>query len=393
MSGAEEHRAEHALLVAGARVALGTADATHLEDVLDRDIDWTFCTNEAVRHGVVSFLCDAFDHADTAETGSVPADERERLDEYRRHTVQRNLHLTGERVRLVDRFDDAGVDVLPFKGPVMAVKAYGDLTARTFADLDLLVRPDAFREAKQVVREAGYQEETAQTPTHAKIKQQYGRVAVFTDAEVTIELHRRLLSHKLGRGIRVNRLFERATSVDVAGTTVPTAPPAETLVMAAVHGTKHRWSRLEWLCGVAGLLDHADIDWDCMVTEADAIGKTRMVALTLSLAHDVLGVSLPQQGRSIIADDRQARNLHEQLTDSFLDEPNPAMPQKLLFQARTLDEVSDQSRFVLWFLFGPRPADVDFLRLPPWLTRGYHVIKPFRLALAAGELWAERLTR
>jgi len=391
MSRTEGRRAEHDLLITAVRVALGTADATRLEDVLDRDIDWSFCTDEAVRHGVVSLLCDALEQVDTA--GTVPDDRREWLEEHRQTTIRRNIRLTGELVQLLDRFDDAAVDVLPFKGPMMAVKAYDDLTARTFVDLDLLVRPDAFLDAKQVLRAAGYREQSAQTPTHAKVNRKYGKDAIFSDDGLTVELHQRLLPYRFGRGVRIDRLFERATSVDVAGTTVPTAPPAETLVMAAVHGTKHRWSRLEWLCGIAGLLDRAAIDWERVTAEAAAVGKTRMLAITLSLARDVLDASLPQQGHRIIESDGQVQDLHERLTGSLLDRSNSTPIRNLLFQSRSLDSSSDQLRFWVQFLYGLQPADVDFLHLSPWLTRGYHVVRPVRLALAVGQLGAERLSR
>lgn len=389
MSVSDGRCAERDILIAGARVALDTADPAHLEATLDREVDWSFCKQEAVRHGVVSLLCDAFDRSD-AVTDLVPTDVRDELENYRRATARRNLRLTGKLVNLVDYFDDADVDVLPFKGPVLAEKAYGDLTARRFADLDLLVRPEAFPAAEQILRTAGYRERSSETPTHTKIERQFGRVKVFLTDDHVVELHQRLLHRRCGRGIRVDRLFERATTVDVAGTTIPTVPPEETLVIAAVHGTKHRWERLEWLCAVVALLDRTDPDWTRVRREAEAVGKTRALALTMALARDVLGTSLPAAARALVEDVDGVEDQCARLADSMLEPSEPAAAiQKLRFLARTLAD--SRVRFWTRFLVTPHSGDVDFLPLPPRLTRGYHLVRPVRLALKLAQLGGERL--
>jgi len=42
---------------------------------------------------------------------------------------------------------------IPYKGPVLAESAYGDVALRNFGDLDFLISPVDFGQAKQALRE------------------------------------------------------------------------------------------------------------------------------------------------------------------------------------------------------------------------------------------------
>jgi hypothetical protein len=50
------------------------------------------------------------------------------------------LRMTTELFRVLDQFASAGIVALVVKGPVLAVRAYGDPAMRSYCDLDLLVR-------------------------------------------------------------------------------------------------------------------------------------------------------------------------------------------------------------------------------------------------------------
>ena len=58
--------------------------------------------------------------------------------------ARRNLHLTGELFRILDCLDAHHIPAIPYKGPTLAEKVYGDLALRDFSDLDVLVRHFTF---------------------------------------------------------------------------------------------------------------------------------------------------------------------------------------------------------------------------------------------------------
>jgi len=67
-----------------------------------------------------------------------------------------------------------------------------------------------------------------------------------------------------------------------------------------VHGTKHRWERLRWICDVAELIRvREDVKWETLMRVAESLGSRHMLSLGLYLAHDVLGAPLPEQAFTV----------------------------------------------------------------------------------------------
>ena len=61
-----------------------------------------------------------------------------------------------------------------------------------------------------------------------------------------------------------------------------------------MHGSRHQWERLSWLCDIAMLIDkYPDLDWESAIATAKQWGAMRMLYLGLYLAHTWLGATLP----------------------------------------------------------------------------------------------------
>ena len=67
------------------------------------------------------------------------------------------------------------------------------------------------------------------------------------------------------------------------------------MLLLVVHGTKHGWSRLGWLCDITELLRaYPGLEWQRVMDHASCRGGARMLGLSLYLAHQVLGATLPE---------------------------------------------------------------------------------------------------
>ncbi len=95
--------------------------------------------------------------------------------------------------------------------------------------------------------------------------------------------------------------------------------PEDLLLILLVHGAKHLWERLIWLCDLAELLAVSpDLDWPRVLEAAHQRGVQRMTALGLALARDVLGVSLPRPVEEWLSTQPQALRLAAQLRRQLL---------------------------------------------------------------------------
>ena len=88
--------------------------------------------------------------------------------------------------------------------------------------------------------------------------------------------------------------WQHSTAVHLGDKTVPGLSPEDLLIVLCVHGSKHAWEQLKWVCDVAELLraNHL-LDWNYIFLSASKWRCTRLVLMGLSLAHHRLDVALP----------------------------------------------------------------------------------------------------
>jgi Uncharacterised nucleotidyltransferase len=134
------------LLLACIRALSDRAAEAAIRQILADFADWPFLARKAVDHESVVAVAHAL--ARTA-ADLVPDDILDALRSNRDQTHTKNCASFDELARLVSALASAGVEAIPFGGPIIAIQAYGDLGIRTFGDLDLLIRrPEALVAAK-----------------------------------------------------------------------------------------------------------------------------------------------------------------------------------------------------------------------------------------------------
>ena len=61
-----------------------------------------------------------------------------------------------------------------------------------------------------------------------------------------------------------------------------------------IHGAKHGWPLLSWICDLAGLIHRGvGIGWSALLFRAEASQYRRALLLGLKLAHELIGVPIP----------------------------------------------------------------------------------------------------
>lgn len=66
------------------------------------------------------------------------------------------------------------------------------------------------------------------------------------------------------------------------------------MILLCVHGSKHAWEQLKWVCDVAELVRRRPtLDWSRVLFQAGEWGCRRMVLLGLAMAHSLFDTVLP----------------------------------------------------------------------------------------------------
>jgi hypothetical protein len=159
------------------------------------------------------------------------------------------------------------------------------------------------------------------------------------------------------------------------------------LLVLCVHGSKHCWEQLKWLCDVAELVRQPDLDWSRIEESATRTRVRRMVALALALSRDVLDVELPTIAARLTTDPALA-NLCRRMRACVAHgvDPAPTEIRRLVLYARMreryVDELAVYARYAAQWLsrvFVPNDLDRAAVKLPAAMRLAYYAVRPIRV--------------
>ena len=283
--------------------------------ILAQDLDWDFLIRISYRNAVFPLV---FTNLLKVAPTSLPREVRSTVSDALKHRTETNLFLTSQLFRIIKIFELADIPLLPFKGALLSIQAYGDPALRMYGDLDLLVQPKHLDEATDLLKKSGYRPVTSVNWLHKSnwyISPQ--KDVHFTDAseQTVLELHWKLSGSHFGLPKEMNRLWDRLESIYLAGTKVPNLSFNDLVIYLCLHGSRHSWERFGWICDVYYLLtSRDDIDWDSILEESKRVGCENVVALGLKLVHEFFDYPIPD----VFADSMTQTAVYNEIVDVFL---------------------------------------------------------------------------
>lgn len=159
-----------------------------------------------------------------------------------------------------DAFATERIPWLLWKGPALAMQAWGDASLRHFSDLDLAVLPRDRGRASDTLRALGWRARHGLGVAHQRVIERGSGAYAFErgEGEPLLELHWRFASARFPEVLRVDVAMARGVEVRVHGVECRTPRPSDALLLAALHGTKHGWSQAEEVATFDSLLRLAD---------------------------------------------------------------------------------------------------------------------------------------
>jgi hypothetical protein len=209
------------------------------------------------------------------------------------------------------------------------------------------------------------------------------------DGRVRVDLQWRMAGLFFSFPLDTERFWEHLQPVSLAGTMVPQLSSENMLLLLSVHGCKHHWERLKWICDVAELIRaHPRMDWGRLLNHAADIGAQRMLGLGLFLANELLGAALPNEVRRGILADQAVRPLAAQIVQRLfreIDAPYGTY-ERFVFYQRLKERFRDRMQHRLHYLatylriaVTPNVHDRAFLPLPTFLSSLYYLLRPMRM--------------
>jgi Uncharacterised nucleotidyltransferase len=383
-------RPEMDLLLSCARTRLTPEIAARIRAAVQKGIDWLALIQLAMRHDVMPLL-----HRNLQQvcpdalpdyiSGPLRARYEAQVAQARRHAE--------ELVRVLAILADRGIHAVPYKGPALAQRLYGDLSLRPFGDLDVLILHRDVPKAQGLIRRLGYefarQIDADNFAEHLRVNREFQ----FVGSDGTrLELHWRFASLLVRVKRDPERFLQRLEMIWLAGVQVSSLPLEDYFLILSLHATKHEWKQLKLICDLAEILGRPDLDWNYVLREAHSLGLKRMLAVGALLAKDSLDAALPAELAQGLKTDRTARAMADRIRHGFCEE----LPEDWLtlagfsFQFKIRERLRDKASLLCGHLrtkLSPSERDRRFLPMPEFLSSMYYLVKPVRWSW---EKWNDR---
>lgn len=372
---------EKELLICCARTRMTPAIAERIRDLVAQPLDRDCLLNAAAEHSVGPLLDR---HLRSVVPDAVPQEEMERLKTATRANTVRSLFLTAELHKVLDLFQSKGIVSIPYKGPVLAEQAYGDLTLRDFDDLDIILRQRDVPKAHEVMQGLGY---AARFPwilsagaTASRVPGEYNYRN--DERRAMVELHTELTLRHFPVVPNLDEFAKRLVTVKVGGRGVKTFAPEDLLPVLCIHGSKDFWERISWVADISELVQKdAEFDWDKTLNTAESLRAGRMLHLGLALAWDVLDAPLPAEIRKRVRADNEATSVAQEIKARLLscNDNRYNARRRFQYRRRMVFGRLEGWRYSIRLAVLPVEEDWEMVRLPGLLAPLYIALRPLRL--------------
>jgi hypothetical protein len=378
-------RPEVALLLNCARSRLTNENEKQIRDLVAGDCDWNYLLQIADRHGMQPLL---HWHLNAVCPDGIPDEARQQLRVAFQRVSALNILLTHELQELLALFAENKVRAVPYKGPALALQLYGNISLRQFSDLDILVHPDDVLQARDLLLAQDYAQLPPLTEGQQAVLLRTQCNLPFTKERnrMIVELHWTVSAPSFARPFEGDDFWSRLVDGELEGTKVKLLCNEDLFLALCIHGSKHLWERLAWICDIAGFItSHPDLNWAELIQRARATGSERMLFLGLRLATDLLQAHLPTEIENALNHDAAIGGLAENVVrDLFTPSRRPSgIVGCFMFQMKARRRIRDKIKY-LRFTFTPNEKDLVRLKLPASLNFIYYLVRPVRLVVTGG---------
>jgi len=388
------YQKEMRLLLLCARPYPDARAIEQIKSIVKRNLDWEYLVNAAVFHKTHLLLCQCLE---TVCPEAVKHAAMEKLRFEAKGNAARSLLFVNKLLAILNLMARHSIQAIPFKGPVLAERVYGDSSLRQSVDLDILVhKKDAFKATRLFEEQGFFPEIDLDEEQFLAYSAQKNSIAMGIPGSVlTVDLHWEMSGNYVFEPLTLNRIRNDLAPVSFAGKTVLQPCKELLLVYLCLHGTRDCWKDLESLSSIAALIQsHDEWDWSRVMELADRMHCRRMLRLTLMLVKDLFDVNLPKSVLTFAENDRAVSRLAFTVCKTLfdpdrLDSVSETKSKFSFFHLKVRDTWMDRIGYIRHLIFGTTVQEWRYFPMSGRLSFLHNLLRPLRLSMAFF-LWVVR---
>lgn len=334
------------LLICCSRTNVGSKIKDKILDLVGTDLDWDYLLRIATEHKLKSLL---FHNLNSICPEKIPKNILRDLKNHFNNNARKNLFLMGELIKIVEIFRLNEINIIPYKGPTLAILAYHNLAFRDFRDLDILINSKDFLAVNNQLIKLGYNSRINFNVIHCnsfmKLYLKSNREFLYEHLEknVIIEVHWKIqpLFYSFSSS-KFKQLYNNLIAVPINGANLMTMSINDNLLLLCMHASGHLWDRLSWSCDILEIIQGNDIEWDCLLVKAKKLGIYRIVLINLVILNELFDMKFPYIIMENIKSDKMSIILKNKIINSYFDgKPEKSISNKVYLRFNSRENKSD----------------------------------------------------
>jgi len=348
-------------------------NSKYIEENIIKIKDWNQFINLAYAHGVFQLVY----HGIKKNHSLIPKNILKKFQYYNMQIVKQNMLMTAELIKIIKLLEVNGINVIPFKGPVLSQLAYGDVTLRQYVDLDILVKKNELNTIINILKNNAY----SKLYTEADFKHVFfdlsHDLSLLSHNNIKFEFHWRLLNDNYLTNLNSIDILQNPIRVKLHNYTITTFSNEIYLIYLSVHGSKHNWERIEWLLDIVYLIKSNSLDWEACYRLIKISNCENIVLTTLKLSHDLFELNLNDDLLKKINEKKisqYSRRLKKEIFNNFFNVTLANEKKATLLQLELIEGFKNKFLFI-FSRFEPNKSEFNLIKLPKYLGFIYYIIR------------------
>ena len=371
---------EDKLLLLISRTKIDGESRKEILSIVKQDIDWDYFLKKSSIHKLKPLICVQFSKTCPE---LVPERVMDELKEYYNENARKNLLLTGELIKVLNQLDSENICAVHYKGPSLALVAYGDLTLREFIDVDMIIHRIDTKKARKIMDKLGYELVTLPNNFNEDLyfKTQTEHKFINPNSNTVFEFHNRVQGHFFYFPIDPAFLYEDLKHVKINNNPVTTFTNENLLLLLCIHCARHDWSCISWISDIHELIQKEEIEWTKVFENSEKLKVKRILSTTLLLSENLLKTDLPSEVSNYLKEDVEAGKICKNVIDKIFncDHKSYNLLERLSLDFRERESMKLSLIDVLSSIFKPTYEDFRKFKLPANLYYFYYIIRPVLL--------------
>lgn len=352
---------------------------TKIKSLINSDLDWDYLLELASRHKLLPLLYWQLEHICLDE---IPSEFMQNLKEFLKNNASKNLFFMKEVIEVIKTLNEQDIQSVPYKGPILAQQAYGNLTMRQFGDIDLFVRKDDVPRIKEILISKGYTPEfnldSVQEQNYLKSQRE-----LKFDHElkgICLELHWKFSGVFLNLPSNAEEIFlDDLISLNMGGVLIREISPENLLLILSIHNASHQWGRLAWLVDIVTLIKNKEMDWQKVLKISRQLSIQKILFINLYMCQILFNLELDNDISGHLNDDSMIKVSNSFLENYFLDISENSLMENMIISISLRERKLDGIKDCLSGIFNPSFYELKHLKLPSPLFFLYYIYRPLNL--------------